>query len=272
MTITAARGDQAVLPIFRVLLVVQAIATVVFGLVPLLIPGTFASITGYTGADELIYRLAGAATTGYLVAALVALLGARTWAELRIPIVATLTFTAAAAIGSLITLVRGDTHWVVFVVLGAGALFAILAAYWLRRDEGPAIDAGAPIADPWRIVIGLATLSAAVFGLMPLGATGLFASVFGLAGTDGWIFRMAGAACLGYAAAGVLELRAPGYRPIGVQNLAAITFNGLGAIVSVLAALAGTGGLLAPIVAAAASFFTLALAYLAVLSRRAEAR
>src|SRR4051794_31782618 len=97
---------------------------------------------------------------------------------------------------------------------------------------------------PWRVVIALATLSAAVFGILPLVASGTFASLFRLTGTDAWIFRMAGAACLGYATAGVLELRAPGYRPIAVQNLAAITFNALGAVASWLAIASGTGGLL----------------------------
>ena len=267
MTTMSARTDQAALPIFRVLLGVQAVATIVFGVIPLVIPGTFASVTGYTGQDLVIYRLAGAATTGYLVAALAALVSGRTWAELRIPIAATLTFTVAAAIGCATTIAGGDNHWVVLVVLVAAAAFAVLAAYWLRRNEGPEIEPGSPITDPWRVVIALATLSAAVFGLMPLVATGAFASVFGLAGSDAWIFRMAGSACFGYAVAGVLELRAPGYRPIAVQNLAAITFNALGAIAAIGAIVGGGGGLLAPVIAIAASFFTIALAYLAIRSR-----
>ena len=47
---------------------------------------------------------------------------------------------------------------------------------------------------------------------------------------------MAGSACLGYAVAGLLELRAPGYRSIAVQNLAAIAFNAFAAVASWLAA------------------------------------
>jgi hypothetical protein len=78
-------GDQAQLPTFRALLGVQALAGVVFGLIPLLAPAQFASITGYTGDDELVYRLAGAATAGYLVAALLALTWRCSWRDLRIP-------------------------------------------------------------------------------------------------------------------------------------------------------------------------------------------
>jgi hypothetical protein len=110
-------------------------------------------------------------------------------------------------------------------------------------------------------------LSAGVFGLLPLIIPVTFASLFGLVGTDVWIFRMAGSACLGYAAAGLFELRAPGYGPIAVQNLAAIAFNAFAAVSSWLALASGSGGLLAPIVALAATFFTLALGWLAVRDR-----
>jgi hypothetical protein len=108
-------------------------------------------------------------------------------------------------------------------------------------------------------VLAVATLSAGTFGLLPLLAPDPFASLFGLAGTDTWVFRLAGAGCLGYATAGIASVMAAGYRPIRIQNLAAITFNALGAIGSWLAVASGDGGWLAPIVAAAASFFTVAL-------------
>ena len=202
--------DQAELSSFRVLLGVQVLATAVFGLVPLLLPTVFADITGYTGDDTIVYRLAGAATTGYLVAAIVALASRTPWVDLRIPMVATFTFTSIAALASLGTLLAGDRHWIVVVVLLAATVFAVLAAYWLRRDEGPAAPAGRALPTEFKVVVGLATLSAGVFGLMPLLAAGPFASLFGLLGTDTWMFRMAGAACFGYATSGVLSLRAEG--------------------------------------------------------------
>ena len=243
------------------------LATTVFGLVPLLIPTVFADVTGYTGDDLVIYRLAGAATTGYLVAAVVALASRVAWTNLRIPMVATVTFTTLAAFASLATLLRGDQRWVVIVVLLAATAFALLAAYWLRRDEGPTAPAGRALDTPDKVIVGLATLSAALFGLMPLVATAPFASIFGLLGTDAWVFRMAGAACFGYATAGMLSLRAEGYDRFAVQNMAAIAFNGLAAISAWKSVIGGDGGWLAPIVAVAATFFAVALSWVAIRSR-----
>lgn len=53
----------------------------------------------------------------------------------------------------------------------------------------------------------------------------------------------------------------PRYRLIRIQNMAAITFNALGAISAWLAVLGGEGGWPAPVVAAAASFFAIALVW-----------
>ena len=128
-------SDQARLPVFRLLLVVQGLASFVFGVVPLLLPRTFASVTGYSGDDEFVYRLAGAATTGYLVTAIAALAWRSAWLDVRIALIGTLTFTTAAALACLVTVIGGDSHWVVIVVLAAAA-FAVIAAYWLRRDAG----------------------------------------------------------------------------------------------------------------------------------------
>ena len=255
--------DQAHLPTFRLLLGVQVLATIVFGLVPLLFAKIFANVTGYSGDDPILYRLAGAATTGYLVAAVVALASRTPWVNLRIPMVATLTFTTLAAVASLVSFLGGDHGWVVVVVFLAATAFAAIAAYWLRRDEGPTAPAARPLAMEARVIVGLATLSAAVFGLMPLVATAPFASVFGLHGTDAWIFRMAGAACFGYAAGGVLSLRAEGYQRFRVQNLAAIAFNTLAAVAAWKSVLGTDGGTLAPIVALAATFFAVTLTWIA---------
>lgn len=261
-------SDQAHLPSFRLLVGVQALATLVFGVVPLIVPSVSASISGYSGDDAVVYRLAGAATTGYLGAAVAALMWRTCWADLRIGMVATLTFTALAAIASLVSLVGGDQHWAVFVVLVAATVFVVIAAYWLRRDEGPATPAGVALTLPVKVVVGLATLSAGVFGLMPLVAVGPFAQLFNLKGTDVWIFRMAGAACFGYATAGILSLRSAGFERFRVQNLAAITFNGTAAVAAWATLIQGQGGWLAPIVALAASFFAVALSAVALRSPR----
>ena len=251
--------DQAHTFPFRLTLAGQAAAGLVFGLAPLLVTTAYASAIGFSGHDAVVYRLGGAATLGYAVAALVALIRTACWRQIRIPAIATVTFTIAAFLASAVELAGGATQPIVPFVVVAGLVFTAIAAWWLRRDEGPAMDAGRPLDAPARLILGLATLSAATFGVLPLLAPGPFAILSGLVGTDTWVFRLAGAACLGYATAGIASLLAPGYRIMRIQNVAAITFNALGAISAGVAMVGGGGGLLAPIVAAAASFFTIAL-------------
>jgi hypothetical protein len=258
-TAMAADGDQAFTLPFRITLAAQAAAGLVFGLAPLLATAAYASALGFSGDDALVYRLGGAATTGYFVAPVLALAWRAGWRQIRIPAIATLTFTIGAFVASAWELLSGATQLVVPFVVVAGAVFTLIAAWWLRRDAAPEIDPGRPLSTPARAILALATLSAGTFGLLPLLVPDPFTSLFGLAGTDTWVFRLAGAGCLGYATAGIASLMAPGYRLMRIQNMAAITFNALGAVSAWLAVATGDGGWLAPIVAAAASFFTVAL-------------
>ncbi len=254
--------DQAVTLPFRLTLVAQATAGLVFGLAPMLATAAYASALGFSGDDPVIYRLGGAATTGYFVAPLIALAWGAGWRQIRIPAIATLTFTLGAFGASAWELANGARQPIVLFVVVAGAVFTVIAAYWLWRNEGSEIDVGRRLDTPARVVLGLATLSAAAFGLLPLLAPGPFADLFGLTGTDSWVFRLAGAGCLGYATGGIASLLAPGYRAMRIQNIAAIAFNALGAICAWLAVSVGTGGLLAPVVGLAASFFTIALIWI----------
>jgi hypothetical protein len=254
--------DQAFLPSFRATLIAQAAAGLVFGLAPLLLQAPYASTLGFSGDDVLVYRLGGAATTGYFVAPVVALAWRAGWAEIRIPAIATLTFTIGAFGASVWELFAGARQLVVPFVVVAGAVFTVIALYWWRRDTAAGADPGRPIPQVGRAILALATISAGLFGLLPLLVPALFASLFGLAGTDTWVFRLAGAGCLGYATAGIASLMAPGYRPMRIQNMAAITFNVLGAASAWVAVVSGDGGLLAPVVAAAASFFSVALIWM----------
>jgi hypothetical protein len=255
-------ADQATLPAFKVTLLAQAAAGLVFGLAPLLIQSGYASALGFSGDDVLVYRLGGAATTGYFVAPILALAWGAGWARIRIPAIATLTFTIGAFGASVLEFIGGARQPVVPFVVLAGAVFTIIALYWWRRDEAATADPGRPIPPVGRAILALATLSAATFGLLPLLVPGPFASLFGLAGTDTWVFRLAGAGCLGYATAGIASLMAPGYALMRIQNFAAITFNVLGAVSAWIAAAVGNGGLLAPAVAAAATFFAIALIWM----------
>ncbi len=254
-----ATSDQASTLPFKLTLAAQAAAGLIFGLAPLLATASYASAIGFSGDDPLVYRLGGAATFGYFMTPVLALAWRAGWRQIRIAAIATLTFTIGAFGASAVELLGGAKQPVIPFVVAAGALFTVVAAWWLRRDEAPDDDAGRPLTTPARAVVGLATLSAGTFGLLPLLVPGAFTSLFGLVGTDIWVFRLAAAGCLGYATAGIASLLAPGYRRFRLQNMAAITFNALGATSAWIAVAAGNGGWLAPVVAAAASFFTVAL-------------
>ena len=261
-SMTAGSTDQAFTLPFRLTLAAQAAAGLIFGLAPLLATAAYASALGFSGDDVLVYRLGGAATTGFFVAPVLALAWRAGWRQIRIPAIATLTFTIGAFAASAWEFFAGGTQLVIPFVVAAGAAFTVIAIWWLRKDEAPDDDPGRPLETPARAILVLATLSAGTFGLLPLLVPQTFTTVFGLAGTDTWVFRLAGAGCLGYATAGIASLMAPGYRRFRIQNMAAITFNVLGAISAWLAVASGDGGLLAPAVAAAASFFAVTLIWI----------
>ena len=264
MSTTSTSLDPAQTAPYRLANAGQAAAALVFSLAPLLITATYASVLGFQGDDPLIYRLGGAATLGYAVVALIALVRPKTWDELMIPSLATFTFALGAFGASLVELLLGAQQPVVPLVVVAGAGFTVIAGVLIARAGLHLDDRGAPLVTGERLVIGLAALSAATFGVLPLLAPQPFAEVFGLPASDAWVFRLAGAGCLGYAVAGVASLRVGGWRAMRLQNIAAITFNSVAAVAAWLAVANGDGGWLAPIVALAATFFAIALTALAI--------
>jgi hypothetical protein len=250
--------DQVRLPIYRALSAVQVLVGVPFGVLPLVAPQLAAAIVGYAAVEPFVYRLAGAAAIGYSVSAAFVLMGSA-WYEQRIPLVATFVFNAAAVLAAVLTLAEGGSSWIVLFILVAATGFALLSAYWLRRDQGPVPPTSTPIAGTVRTVLALATLSAAVFGLGPLLAAAPFATAFGLAPRELFVYRLAGAATFGYAVAGILEIRDGRWEAIRIQVIAAVVFNALAAGAALAYVAAGGGSLLGPVVVAAATFFAVAL-------------
>lgn len=253
-------GDQATTSLFRVLLLIEVLAAGFFGLFALALPAAFAALFAYPGVEPFLYRLAGAATTGYAVMALAAFLRPR-WATFRIPLIATLTFNVAAVIGALLSIDEGDLHALVFIVLLAAAVFAIASASWLYLDAGPRATEGEPIEEGFRATIIAATAVAAFFGIVPLLMTRTFIGLFGLPASDLFIYRVAGAAILGYAGAGAFQLLSGRWAEIRLQVLGAIVFNGLGALAAAIYLAGGGRSLLGFLVLIAAGLFTLALTW-----------
>ena len=215
------------------------------------------------GDDLFIYELGGAAMLGYAVALGLGIRGG-SWLPIRFVILGAYLFAAIAFLAGFVSFASNQING--FVVLFS--LWAVVVSYALAQIlvahrgsvAGPRDVAG------WvAVVLTLATVSAAVFGLGPQ-IPGPFASLMGYKGTDEYVYRLAGAACFGYAAMGIQELRSLHWDDMRLPSVMALVFNGLAFLASVFELLAGRGTLLVYLVALAAGIFTLAIAV--VIARR----
>ncbi len=97
------------------LLAATVIGTVV-GLVALLVPHLAAQVFGYSGTDDLIYRLGGAETLGYAVMGFL-MWRSRNWSECRLPVLLVVGFTGLALIATLIAFSQGGPILMPSIVL-----------------------------------------------------------------------------------------------------------------------------------------------------------
>jgi len=244
----------------RALLVIPFLGGIVFGLGPFLIPTTFAQISGYTGADPYIAQLAGAATFGYAVALWPALRGTH-FERVKLVVIATLTFNVASIVSCLVEIIGGTAKPVVFLIFATSIVITAITAKVLRGY--PPEARGKPDIATWLVVIlAIATAAAIVFGIVPQFPREA-AALFGYAGTDGFLYRQAAAATLGYGVMGVFELRSRSFEQIQLPLVMAAVFNGLSLLASLLQLISGQITLLVGVVAPAALLvsagFTIAL-------------
>lgn len=259
MATTTLRTPTALTSLERVLLLVPTAGGLVFGLALLLVPAAFAQSAGGTGHDPIIYRLAGAATLGYAVALLSAI-ARGTWRAAHLLVVATLGFNVASLYACAVELAGGRATPVVYLMLGTSlVIVGITTGLLVRHRTAPRPDPDIPRWLEWFLV--LATLVSIPFALLPLLLSATFSGLFGLQGSDTFIFHLGGAAVLGYAVLGVYELRSRAWSEIFSAALMVLVFNGLVAIVCALVlagVLAEPGGTLAPLALAAGGLVALA--------------
>jgi hypothetical protein len=205
----------------RALLLVPFAGGAVFGLLPYFAPLQLAQATGYRGDDLLFARYAGAATFGYAAALGIGLLRGE-WRPLRLVVVAVLVFNFSSLYACLAEIVLGRARPVVFLILATSIALIAISAWLLARHR----DAPAPTdIAPWLLVLILVlTIATATFGLLPLLGPEPFARFFGLRGTDTFLFRQAGAAILGYAAMGLLEMRSGAWSEIRLPTVMGLVF------------------------------------------------
>jgi hypothetical protein len=239
------------------------VGSLALGLPLYIFPRPFARIADLAGDDTFIYELGGAAMLGYAVALGLGIRGGL-WLPMRFVVLATYVFAAIAFLAGFVSFAGNQINGLVLVV----SLWAVFVAWALAQIlvAHRGARAGPRDVSTWvLVVLALATLSAAVFGLGPQ-LPGPFASFMGYKGTDEFVYRLAGAACFGYAAMGIQELRSLHWDDMRLPNVMALVFNGLAFLASAFELLAGRGTLLVYLVALAAGFFTVALA--AILVRR----
>jgi hypothetical protein len=193
---------------------------------------------------------------GYAVALALGLRGG-TWPPVRFVILATYVFGAIAFLAGFASFASNQINGTVVVV----SLWAVIVAYALAQilvAHRGAVAGPRNVAGWVAAVLVLATISAAVFGLGPQ-LPAPFAALMGYKGTDEYIYRIAGAACFGYAAMGIQELRSLHWDDMRLPSVMALVFNGLAFLASLFELLAGRGTLLVYLVALAAGSFAIAI-------------
>jgi hypothetical protein len=237
----------------RWLIVLPFAGGLVFGLFPLLFPALFASLTGFSYNDPFISRLAGASTLGYAIGLA---LGLRqgTWAAVRLMIIAVLTFNLASIYVCIAQIIHPDTiggaRPVVYLILVTSIGFVILTTALLYRHRHEA-KMSPNIASWIPLFIVIATILAAIFGLLPLFFPQLN-RLFGFKATNLFLYGQAGAAALGYAVMGIFELRSRNWQELRNPFVMAAIFNGVSFLAS-LATIALGESLILPLLIAAAS-------------------
>jgi hypothetical protein len=239
------------------------VGSLALGLPLYVFPRPLGRVVGLSGDDTFIYELGGAAMLGYAVALAVGL-RSPVWQPMRFIVLATYVFAAITFLAGFVAFASNQISGFVVAVSIWAVLVAWAIAQVLVARRG-AVAGPRDVATWAVIVLGLATASAAVFGLGPQ-LPGPFASLMGYRGTDEYVYRLAGAACFGYAVMGIQELRSLHWDDMRLPNVMALGFNGLAFLASIIELLAGRTTLLAVLVALAAGFFTFAIA--AILVRR----
>jgi hypothetical protein len=86
-------------------------------------------------------------------------------------------------------------------------------------------EAGTKLSNLERILLLLPLAGGLVFGLFPLLLGGVFGAALGAPGNDSFIYRLGGAATLGYAVALIMGLRQGDWAPLRLVVIATLTFN-----------------------------------------------
>jgi hypothetical protein len=106
-----------------------------------------------------------------------------------------------------------------------------------------------------RTLLFLPTLAGVVFGVLPFFMGGAFGKAVGYSGNDTFIYRLAGAATLGYGVAFILGLRRTDWAPVRLVVIATLTFNLASLYACAMEIVSGTSNLFSYVISGASILF-----------------
>jgi hypothetical protein len=221
-----------------------AIVPGAFGVLLFLAPEASARAFGLIGKDIFLYRLAGAASFGYLVS----LAGAWRdgWPALRITVAGMAVFAIGSILAAAAALVTSEGAWIVGVILVVSVVFLGLEFLLLTNPPGGdrASTGVRDVADWVSYLFAFGAIAALGTGSLALLLGGVGGTLLaGYSGTDSIIYREAGAATLGAAYGAYLATKSRRWAEIGRGLWGALAFNGLSLVAAILEIARGNGGL-----------------------------
>jgi hypothetical protein len=221
----------------RLLLVVPMAAGLLLGFAPWLVTVPFANLMGYGGSDRFFYWLAGSAALGYGVSLVVGIREG-SWRGLRFVVIAALVFNLVTLYACAVEAFGGTATSFVYVVAAAALVQVVITIFLLFEHRGAAF--GPPNIPGGRAalaVIGIAIIAASFFGTLGAFLPVYTTHFFGYAGTEVFLYRLAGAATLGYAIMGLFNSRSRNWKEVRLPVLMAIVFNGVSFLAAIRAIL-----------------------------------
>src|SRR5688572_29877681 len=105
-------------------------------------------------------------------------------------------------------------------------------------------ESGMKLSSLERILLLLPLAGGLIFGLFPLLLGGAFGATFGAPGNDSFIYRLGGAATLGYAIALIMGLRQGDWAPLRLVVIATLAFNLASIYACVIELIAGNSNII----------------------------
>jgi hypothetical protein len=221
----------------RLLLLVPLAGGAFFGLGSFLFGSAPGPAFGFAGHDPFVYRMAGAATMGYVIALLLGIMQTE-WARLRLVVIATLVFNLGSLYACIVAIIGGGAQPVVYAILLASILIVAITGWILSRHQGAPLPP-ADLPQAFTYLIELGALLSLVFGVLALFAPVQVGQILGYKGTDDFVFRQAGAPTLGYAVMAYFAVRSRRQVEIILPGIMAFVFNGLSFVASLIAIFSG---------------------------------